>query len=119
MAEALCAITKSERDEQRRFVRDGRREIERKAGQFGEKARDGDILRVGRESEFPTVTARSVADTLGIERSFAHQRLEALHEDGSLELGQHRLDFLALQVQQQEMEVFVVLIDRLSKPLYL
>ncbi|WP_255767555.1 hypothetical protein [Haladaptatus halobius] len=40
-----------------------------------------------RESEFPAVTARWVADTLGIERPSAHRRLEELHEDGRVERG--------------------------------
>lgn len=40
-----------------------------------------------RESEFPAVTARWVADTLEIERSSAHRRLEELHEDGKVGRG--------------------------------
>ncbi len=40
-----------------------------------------------RESEFPAVTARWVADTVGMERRPVHQRLEELHEKGELERG--------------------------------
>ena len=35
-----------------------------------------------RESEFPAVTARWVADTVGMKRRPVHQRLEELHERG-------------------------------------
>jgi predicted HTH transcriptional regulator len=56
-------------------------------GRFAEKASDDDILRVIRESEFPAVTARWVADTVGMERRPVHQRLEELHERGELERG--------------------------------
>ncbi len=57
------------------------------SGQFAEETTDDDILTVMRESEFPAVTARWVADTLEIERPSAHRRLEALHEDGEVERG--------------------------------
>lgn len=40
-----------------------------------------------RESKFPAVTARWVADTLGIERPSAHRRFEELHEEGEVEWG--------------------------------
>jgi predicted ArsR family transcriptional regulator len=50
-----------------------------------EETTDDDILRVIRESEFPAVTARWVANTLKIERPSAHRRLEELHEDGEVE----------------------------------
>ncbi len=56
-------------------------------GQFAEETTDDDILTAMRESEFPAVTARWVADTLDIERPSAHRRLEALHEDGEVERG--------------------------------
>jgi predicted HTH transcriptional regulator len=56
-------------------------------GQFAEETTDDDILAAIRESEFPAVTARWVADTLKIERPSAHRRLEELHEDGEVERG--------------------------------
>jgi hypothetical protein len=59
------AANESERDEQ---------------GRFAEQMTDNDICRVIRESEFPAVTARWVADTVAMERRPVHQRLEALHE---------------------------------------
>ncbi|WP_266080603.1 hypothetical protein [Haladaptatus caseinilyticus] len=62
----------SERDEQGRFV---------------EQTSDEDIVRVIRESEFPAVTARWVADTVRMKRRPVHQRLEELHEQGALERG--------------------------------
>jgi DNA-binding Lrp family transcriptional regulator len=40
-----------------------------------------------RESEFRAVTARWVADTVGMERRPVHQRLEELHEQGGLARG--------------------------------
>jgi hypothetical protein len=40
-----------------------------------------------RESEFPAVTARWVADTFAIERPSAYRRLEELCEDGEVERG--------------------------------
>jgi hypothetical protein len=46
-------------------------------GQFAKETTDDDILTAMRESEFPAVTARWVAETLGIERPSAHRRLEA------------------------------------------
>ncbi len=52
-----------------------------------EETTDDDILRVIRESEFPAVTARWVADTLKIERPSAHRQLEELHEDEEVERG--------------------------------
>lgn len=57
------------------------------SGQFAEETADDDILTAMRESEFPAVTARWVADTLDIKRPSAHRRLEALHEDGEVERG--------------------------------
>jgi DNA-binding IclR family transcriptional regulator len=48
---------------------------------------DDDILTAIRESEFPAVTARWVADTLGIEWPSAHRRLDELHEQGELARG--------------------------------
>jgi predicted HTH transcriptional regulator len=57
------------------------------SGQFAEETTDDDILVAMRESEFPAVTARWVADTLKIERPSAHRRLEELHEDGRIERG--------------------------------
>ncbi|WP_227377834.1 MarR family transcriptional regulator [Haladaptatus halobius] len=56
-------------------------------GQYAEETTDEDILTTIRESEFPAVTARWVADTLGIERPSAHRRLEKLHEDGEVKRG--------------------------------
>ena len=56
-------------------------------GRFAEQTSDEDILRVIRESEFPAVTARWVADTVEMERRPVHQRLEGLHEQGELERG--------------------------------
>ena len=56
-------------------------------GRFAEQTSDDDILRVIRESEFPAVTARWVADTVEMERRPVHQRLEELHEHGELERG--------------------------------
>jgi predicted HTH transcriptional regulator len=56
-------------------------------GQFTEETTDDDILTVMRESEFPAVTARWVADTLDIKRPTAHRRLEGLHEDDVIERG--------------------------------
>ncbi len=56
-------------------------------GQFAEQTSDDDILRVIRESEFPAVTARWVADTVAMERWPVHQRFEELHELGKLERG--------------------------------
>ena len=41
-----------------------------------------------RESEFPAVTARRVADTIEMERRPAHPRLEELYERGELERGE-------------------------------
>jgi DNA-binding Lrp family transcriptional regulator len=74
MAAILFAMTEneSERDEQ---------------GQFAERTSDDDILREIRESEFPAVTARWVADTVGMERRPVHQRLDELHERGELKRG--------------------------------
>ena len=71
---SVCALTEneSERDNQ---------------GRFAEQTSDDDILRVIRESEFPAVTARWVADTVEMERRPVHQRLEELHERGALERG--------------------------------
>ncbi len=57
------------------------------SGQFAEETTDDDILTAMRESEFPAVTARWVADTLGIERPIAHRRLEESHENGEVERG--------------------------------
>lgn len=48
---------------------------------------DGEISRVIRDSEFPAVTARWVADTVEMERRPVHQRLEELHERGELGRG--------------------------------
>lgn len=56
-------------------------------GRFAEQTSDEDILRVIRESEFPAVTARWVADTVGMKRRPVLQRLEELHEQGTLERG--------------------------------
>ncbi|WP_435157356.1 hypothetical protein [Haladaptatus sp. DFWS20] len=56
----------SERDEQARFA---------------EQTSDDDILRVIRESEFPAVTARWVADTVEMERPSVYRRLEPMHEN--------------------------------------
>ena len=56
-------------------------------GQFSEEASDDEILAAIRDAEFPAVTARWVADTFGIARSPAHQRLKQLHERGDLERG--------------------------------
>ncbi|MFB9808590.1 hypothetical protein ACFFQF_27130 [Haladaptatus pallidirubidus] len=56
-------------------------------GQFTEETADDDILTAMRESEFPAVTARWVADTLKIERPSAHRRLEELHENGEIKRG--------------------------------
>ncbi|WP_227355997.1 hypothetical protein [Haladaptatus salinisoli] len=56
-------------------------------GQFAEETTDDDILAAIRESEFPAVIARWVADTLEIERPSAHRRLEWLYEDGEVERG--------------------------------
>ncbi|WP_390185330.1 hypothetical protein [Haladaptatus pallidirubidus] len=57
------------------------------SGQFAEETTDDDILMAMRESEFPAVTARWVADVLEIERPSAHRRLEELHEGGEVERG--------------------------------
>jgi predicted HTH transcriptional regulator len=56
-------------------------------GRFAERTSDEDILRAIRESEFPAVTARWVADTVEMERRPVHQRLEKLKERGGLERG--------------------------------
>ncbi|WP_227777186.1 hypothetical protein [Haladaptatus pallidirubidus] len=56
-------------------------------GQFAEETTDDDILTAMRESEFPAVTARWVADTVEIERPSAHRRLEELQENGEVERG--------------------------------
>ncbi|GAA0250315.1 hypothetical protein GCM10009000_078290 [Halobacterium noricense] len=48
---------------------------------------DDDILREIRESEFPAVTARWVADTVASERRPVHQRLKELHAQSELERG--------------------------------
>ncbi|WP_227379595.1 hypothetical protein [Haladaptatus halobius] len=48
---------------------------------------DDDILTAIRESEFPAVTAPWVADTLAIERTSVHRRLEMLEEDGEVKRG--------------------------------
>jgi predicted HTH transcriptional regulator len=56
-------------------------------GQFAEETTDDDILTAVRESEFPAVTARWVADTLEIERPSAHRRLAALYENGVVDRG--------------------------------
>jgi len=56
-------------------------------GRFADHTSDADILRVIRESKFPAVTARWVADTVAMERRPVHQRLEELHERGKLERG--------------------------------
>ncbi|WP_049972637.1 hypothetical protein [Haladaptatus cibarius] len=56
-------------------------------GRFAEQTSDEDILRVIRESEFPAVTARWVADTVEMERRPVHQRLKDLHEMDELERG--------------------------------
>lgn len=56
-------------------------------GRFAQQTSDDDILRVIRESEFPAVTARWVADTVGMKRRPVHQRLEELHERGEVERG--------------------------------
>ncbi|WP_227379728.1 hypothetical protein [Haladaptatus halobius] len=57
------------------------------SGQFAEETTDDGILVAMRESEFPAVTARWVADTLGIERPSAHRRFEELYEDREVERG--------------------------------
>jgi hypothetical protein len=57
------------------------------SGQFGEKTTDDSIRTSMGESEFPAVTARWVADTVGMKRRLVHQRLEELHEQGALEHG--------------------------------
>jgi predicted HTH transcriptional regulator len=57
------------------------------SGQFAEETTDDDILTAMRESEFPAVTARWVADSLKIERPSAHRRLEELHESGEVKRG--------------------------------
>ncbi|WP_227379970.1 MarR family transcriptional regulator [Haladaptatus halobius] len=56
-------------------------------GQYAKETTDDDILAAIRESEFPAVTARWVADTVEMERPSAHRRLEVLHEDGEVERG--------------------------------
>jgi predicted ArsR family transcriptional regulator len=56
-------------------------------GRFAAETTDDYILTTMRESEFPAVAARWVADTLGIERPSAHRRLERLYEDGKVERG--------------------------------
>ncbi|WP_227357313.1 MarR family transcriptional regulator [Haladaptatus salinisoli] len=58
--------------------------------QFAEETTDDEILTAIHKSEFPAVTARWVADTLGIERPSAHRRLEELHEKGEVERGKLR-----------------------------
>ncbi|GAA5051637.1 hypothetical protein GCM10025751_26940 [Haladaptatus pallidirubidus] len=47
-------------------------------GQFAEETTDDDILTAMRESEFPAVTARWVADTIGMKRRPVHLRFEDL-----------------------------------------
>jgi len=54
-------------------------------GRFAEQTSDDKILRVVRASEVPAVTARWVAETVGMKRQSVHQRLEELHERGALE----------------------------------
>lgn len=56
-------------------------------GQFKEETTNEEILASIRESEFPAVTARWVADTVGIERTSAHRRLESLVEDSEVKRG--------------------------------
>ncbi len=55
-----CALTANERE---------RDEL----GRFAEKASDEDILREIRESEFPAVTTRWVADAVAMEQRPVHQ----------------------------------------------
>lgn len=55
------------------------------SGQYVAETADEDILNAIRKSAFPAVTARWVADTLGIERPSAHRRLEdVVYRDGRL-----------------------------------
>ena len=69
-----------------RMVFVGKR-VQSDEGQFAEQTSDEDILRVIRESEFPAVTARWMADTVEMERRPVHQRLKELDEQGELERG--------------------------------
>ncbi|MFB9808577.1 HTH domain-containing protein [Haladaptatus pallidirubidus] len=64
----------------------GDRERDNK-GQFTEAATDDEILATMRDAEFPAVTARWIADTLEVDRTTIHRRLETLQESGTVKRG--------------------------------
>ncbi|SIR96668.1 hypothetical protein SAMN05421858_4819 [Haladaptatus litoreus] len=78
-------------------------------GRFAEQTSDDDILRVIHAAEFPAVTARWVADTVGMERRPVHQRLEELHEQGKLERGKLSPRVVIWWIPEEWLQIEIVL----------